>query len=131
MTLEGALTALAALISASGLGTWAVAFFNYKAEAAKGRRVQDGEAPAIAVGGAMAAKTDLDALTNAITTLTLLVGKLVDMTEQQMKERAQREHKREIEDAALRVIREEMAENARQQGVILTPRPGHRDPRRE
>lgn len=130
MTFEGAVGAIVALVGGGGITSIAVAYIGYKTEAAKGRKITDGEAPAIAVGGALAQKTDLEALTNAITSLTLLVGKLVEMTERQMKERAEREHRREIEDAALRVLREEMAEAAKREGVTLTPRPGHRDPRR-
>lgn len=119
-----------ALVGGGGITSIAVAYLGYKTEAAKGRKILDGEAPAIAVGGAMAAKSDLEALTNALTSLTILVGKLVEMTERQMRDRAEREHKREIEDAALRVLREEMVEQAKREGITPTPRPGHRDPRR-
>ncbi|GJE00797.1 hypothetical protein [Methylobacterium isbiliense] len=130
MTFEGAVAAIVALVGGGGITSIAVAYLGYKTEAARGRKILDGEAPAIAVGGAMAAKSDLEALTNALTSLTILVGKLVEMTERQMRDRAEREHKREIEDAALRVLREEMAEQAKREGITPTPRPGHRDPRR-
>jgi hypothetical protein len=122
MTYDEAVSALLPLVGAGGVTSIVVAFLGYKAAAAKGRPDVDGEAPALAIGCALADKGQVQALTTAISDHTLLMARLLDLEERKFHAQEEREREHDTEDMVLRVVQRVMQERAAAVGVTLEPR---------